>query len=92
MVQDLVREYVDWLKPEHVRGILLCESHKHTPEGVSVGGRAKFRKELKYRYDGPLEPVFHMNCLVYGLNECSTNKIDNNQGLPQFWKLLGCAA
>ena len=26
--------------------------------------RAKFRKELIDGYDGPIEPVFHINCLV----------------------------
>jgi hypothetical protein len=81
---------LEW-RPLKVRGILLCESHKHTPEEAVLHG-PQMRQELLPQYHGPRGLLFHVSNFFYGLNECGTSHLPNNLGSPQFWKLLGTAA
>lgn len=91
-VSKLAVRYAEHWKPDVVRAILLCESHKHTPEDVAVNG-PQLRPDLLPDEAGlPRECLYHINNLYYGLNECGTEKLPNNVGTPQFWKLLGCVS
>jgi len=87
----LAIEYANYWRPVKTQGILLCESHKFTPEEVVLGG-PQLRPNLLPQYDGPRGSLFHVSNLYYGLNECGTSSLPHNQGSIQFWKLLGTSA
>ena len=55
----LAVEYAREWRPKHVRGILLCESHKHTSEEAVKSG-PQLRKNLLPEYRGPRGLLFHV--------------------------------
>ena len=85
------REHVMYWKPSQVKVILLAESHAHTPREHVVDGPTLPAQYLP-EYMGPREFIAHVNCLIYGENDCISPKIPNNKGSHQFWQLLGVCA
>ena len=69
----------------------MCESHAHTSKNLVLNG-PRFSADYLPQYLGPRDYVSHVNNFFYGENESGTDKIDNNKGSTQFWRMLGCFA
>ena len=85
------REHVMHWKPSAVKVILLAESHAHTPRDLVVSGPS-LPYEYLPEYTGPRGFIAHVNCLLYGENDLTSQRIANNTRSAQFWQLLGVCA
>ena len=81
-VVKLVNDYRLYWKPQRVKTILFAESHVFTNE---------FETAFKHTVNLPDYPTRYVRFvynLAYGQSDTLTDKVTNNGGTPQFWKLF----
>lgn len=88
VVAKAQRYYAYW-RPEHVRVLLLAESHVYTSADdatICFGG-------LEAEYGGPRDFISLVYCLAYGESAALDPPLAAaTKGTPQFWQLLAAAA
>lgn len=87
-----VQAHRDYWKPKDVRLVLLAESHVYTSDierNFSKIDLSKVNYETLPKLENiPTDFVRFIYCLGCGENELLDNKVENNLGSPQFWKMF----
>ncbi len=81
-VVKLVNDYRLYWKPQRVKTILFAESHVFTNELETA-----FKHTINLS-DYPTSYVRFVYNLAYGQSDTLTDRVPNNGGTPQFWKLF----
>ena len=99
-VVKTVEEYRYFWKPDKIKVLLLAESHVCTTEEEYNKNLNKqelqkledFIEEINWN-NYPKNYVKFVYCLGYGENKLLSNKIKNNRGTPDYWKIFAsCVA
>lgn len=82
-----VEEYRQFWKPVHTNVVLLAESHVYTND---QDHKTECRRQLLNNFlpNYPTRYVRFVYCLGYGENEILNQKLENNSGTPQYWKIF----
>ena len=82
-----IQEYWNYWKPKETNVLLLAESHVYTSDCDFEAFCSKIKlNEFIKNY--PLRFVRLVYCLGYGEPDLLNQKLDDNSGTTQFWKIL----
>ncbi len=84
-----IQEYWNFWKPTQTNVLLLAESHVYTDD-IDFESSCSKIKVNQFIRDYPLKFVRLVYCLGYGEPDLLDQKLDDNSGTPQFWKIF-CA-